>query len=393
MEPARIHELTLRYKSDLLHDTIPWWQTRFIDDEHGGYLTYRDRDAALLSTDKPVWVLGRIVWLWSRLYNTVEPREDWLEVARHGIDFMLAHAFDTDGRMFYMLTQDGRALRKRRYLYTEAFGVIALAEYARAAQSDEMLQRSRGLYRLMLRCARTPGLLPAKVLPQTRPLRGHALPMVLLSISQILREIDPGDSLYDDTIQAALDDILGYFVKPQKRCLLETVLDDGSILDTPEGRTVNPGHAIESAWFMLEEARRRGDRELMGKACQIMEWSLDMGWDPEHGGLLYFVDCDGRQPEPYEHDMKLWWPHTEALYGCLLAHHMTGDPKWAEWYERVHEWTFRHFPDREHGEWFGYLHRDGTLSSTVKGNHWKGPFHLPRAQLYCWKLLEEMGEG
>src|SRR5262249_39100703 len=157
---------------------------------------------------------------------------------------------------------------------------------------------------------------------------------------------------------------------------------DGQMLDTPEGRLVNPGHACETAWFMLAEARQRQDRALIAQACQILEWSLQMGWDRIHGGILYFVDCEGKPPEPYEHDMKLWWPHNEALYACLLALHLTGEPRWLAWYERIHEWTFNHFPDHANGEWFGYLHRDGTVSSTVKGNMWKGPFHLPRMLLY-----------
>ena len=136
-------------------------------------------------------------------------------------------------------------------------------------------------------------------------------------------------------------------MKPEKKCVLETVQGDGSIWDTPTGRTVNPGHAIETSWFLLEEARRRGDSQLLAGALQILEWSLEMGWDPQYGGILYFVDCDGKQPEPYEWDMKLWWPHNEALYATLLAHHLTGDAKWATWYERLHAYTFSHFPDRE----------------------------------------------
>jgi len=390
MHSQRIAELCSLYRDGLLSDTIPWWQNRFIDEEHGGYLTYRDADGSLLSTDKPVWVLGRVVWIWSRLYNTAEKRPDWLDVAQHDADFMLKHAFDTDGRMFYLLTRDGQPLRKRRYLFTEVFGTIALAELARATGSEEKLDRARQLYRLIVECDSTPGRLPPKVMPETRGLRGHALPMVLLATSQIMREADPGEPLYDDVATRAIDDIFNYFVKPEKRCLLETVLADGSILDTPEGRTVNPGHAIESCWFMLAEAQHRGDKELIGRACEVMEWSLRMGWDRRHGGLLYFVDCDGRQAEPYEHDMKLWWPHTEALYACLLAHHLTGDLEWEDWYERLHSYTFSHFPDHDHGEWYGYLHRDGTRSSTVKGNHWKGPFHLPRMQLYGWQLLQQM---
>jgi N-acylglucosamine 2-epimerase len=396
MEPSRTRDLLAVYRRGLLEDVIPWWEARFIDEECGGYLPYRDADGTLLSTDKPVWGLARSVWMWSRLHHAVEARDDWLAVARHGLDFLLAHGFDADGRMFWRLTRDGRPLIQRRYLFTECFGVIALAEFARAAGEEEHLAGARELFRRVLHYHQTLGLLAPKVIPTTRRLKGHAMPMILLNVSQILREIDPENAtLYDDVIGESIQEVLGHFLKPEKRCLLETVLADGSILDTPEGRTVNPGHAIETSWFLMHEARHRGnDRELIAQATRILEWSLEIGWDREFGGILYFVDCDGKPPEPYEHDMKLWWPHTEALYATLLAHHLTGEARWAEWYERLHAYTFAHFPDREHGEWFGYLHRDGTVASPVKGNHWKGPFHLPRMQLLACSLLEEMaGKG
>ncbi len=389
MNCERIDELCKIYREGLLADTIPWWEARFLDEEHGGYLVYRDADGALLSTDKSVWITARIIWMWSRLYNTVEKRPEWLAIARHGMDFLLKHAFDSDGRMFFSLTKEGQPLRKRRYLFSETFGVIALAEYARATDSAEMLDRARDLYRLVLMYHRTPGLLPPKTLPGTRQLRGHGMQMILVPTSQVMREVD-ADPIYDDTITRAMAEIVNDFLKPEKRCLLESILPDGGILDTPEGRTVIPGHAIESSWFIMEEARHRGDQALIEKACQILEWSLEIGWDPEHGGLLYYVDSDGKPAEPYEHELKLWWPHSETLYACLLAYDLTGDTKWADWYERVHAWSFDHFPDKEHGEWFGYLRRDGTVSNPVKGNMWKGPFHLPRAQLNCWKILEEM---
>ena len=153
---------------------------------------------------------------------------------------------------------------------------------------------------------------------------------------------------------------------------------------------MNPGHAIETAWFVMEVARRRNDRKLIDTMAKALVISLERGWDAEFGGLLYFIDVEDK-PSPYlEHEMKLWWPHCEGLYATLLAHHLTGRDEFADWFERIHAWTFGHFPDPEFGEWFGYLRRDGTPSSTLKGNMWKGPFHIPRALLLCHTLLTEM---
>jgi N-acylglucosamine 2-epimerase len=185
-------------------------------------------------------------------------------------------------------------------------------------------------------------------------------------------------------------EVFEHFVRSEDATVRETVSADGSLLDTPEGRVMNPGHAIETAWFMLEIARRRDDRVLLGRALKVLDGSLARGWDAEYGGLFYFIDVAGL-PSPYlEHDMKLWWPHCEALYATLLAHHLTGDEAYADHFQRVHDWTFAHFPDPEHGEWFGYLRRDGSVASTMKGGLWKGPFHIPRAVMLCHQLLERM---
>ena len=93
--------------------------------------------------------------------------------------------------------------------------------------------------------------------------------------------------------------------------------------------------------------------------------------------------------QEYWHDMKFWWPHNETIIATLLAHQLTNEPKYEQWHTMVHDWSYAHFPDEKHGEWFGYLHRDGRLSVRLKGNLWKGPFHLPRMLWYCSNLLLE----
>ena len=387
MDVARANALIDIYRSCLLEDVVPFWEKHSVDKECGGFLTFLDRDGSVYGSDKPVWLQGRIAWLFSKLYNDVEKRSEWLDLAKHGLDFLLKHCFDSDGRMFFLVTRDGQPLRKRRYLFSETFAIMAFAEFAKTSGEDWARQKAAEIYDRTMHYYTTPGLLEPKDVPGTRPSKLHAMPMILLATTQALRQVDDRP-LYEEVIERSLHEVLDHFWKPDLDALLENVGPSGEIIDSPEGRCVNPGHAIETSWFIMEESRYRHDHELLEKALLILECSLERGWDKEYGGLFYFVDLENRPCVQYEWDMKLWWPHTEALYATLLAHAMTGDKKWEVWHRRVHDYAFGHFPDPEFGEWFGYLHRDGSISHSLKGNGWKGPYHLSRALLLCWKLLE-----
>jgi len=389
MTNKRIEELLELYRHTLFDDVIPFWLNNSVDREYGGFLNCLDRDGSVYNTDKAMWIQCRAIWMFAKLYNEVERKPEWLEAARNGYDFIRKHGFDADGRMFFVVTRDGKPLRRSRYLFTETFGVIACAEYSRAACDENALEKARDLYRLIVDMHRNPGRLTPKIIPETRTTRAHGMPMILLATTQELRRVLE-DPLHKEVIDQSLHDVLNFFVKPEEKALFEVVGPNGERLHSPEGRCINPGHAIETSWFMMHESRYRNDPSLLNSALDVLRWSLELGWDKEFGGLLYFVDIEGKPAEQLEWDMKLWWPHTEALYALLLAYYLTGDSFYEEWYGRVHQWSFGHFPDSQYGEWFGYLHRDGSLASQLKGSMWKGPFHLPRALLYGWKLLEEL---
>jgi len=390
MSPDRLNALFAVYRDGLLNDTLPFWIRHAIDRTHGGYITALDRDGSVLQTDKPIWVHGRFAWLLATLYATVERREEWLELSRHGIDFLNRHGFDTDGRMFFSVTRDGRPLRKRRYLFSEAFAVIGLAAYGAASGESRFTTQALDLFRLMLRYHREPGLVEPKVIPATRQMKGLAMPMILIATAQELRKA-VRDPICDAVIDESIREIERDFVKPDFACVLETVGPNGEFFDTFEGRQVCPGHSIEAGWFILEEARVRGGRpDLIALGTRIIDWSMAIGWDATYGGLPYFIDARGLPPTEYSHDLKLWWPHNETIIGTLLAWQMTRDEKYARWHQMVHDWAYAHFPDPEYGEWYGYLHRDGSVSTRLKGNMWKGPFHLPRMQWYCAARIREM---
>jgi len=385
-----LQKLAAFYKNQLLNDTVPFWFPRSIDHKYGGYLLMRDQDGSLIDDDKAVWIQGRAAWLLSTLCNTVEHRQEWLEGAKLGIDFLNKHCFDKDGQMFFHVTRDGSPIRKRRYYFSETFAVIANAAYAKASGDQQAAEKARYLFGKCIEYATTPGLLPAKF-TGTRPSKGIGVPMIMMNTAQQLRETI-GDPRCDGWISTWIEEIRTDFVKDDIRCVMEQVAPDGSVIDHIDGRTLNPGHAIEGAWFILHEAKyRNNDPELIRLGCKMLDYMWERGWDKEHGGILYFRDVYDRPVQEYWQDMKFWWPQNEAIIATLLAYTMTGDEKYARWHQMVHDYAYDKFHDKEKGEWFGYLHRDGTVAQTAKGNLFKGPFHLPRQEWYCARLLQSLG--
>ncbi|MCY3831493.1 MAG: AGE family epimerase/isomerase [Chloroflexi bacterium] len=390
MKRDRLLELREVYRRELFDSVIPFWLKHSLDYQHGGQFNSLDRDGSVFDSDKSMWLQGRALWMFAKLTNEVERRPEWLAAARHIYAFIMRCGFDHDGRMFFAVTADGRPLRKRRYLFTETFAIIGLAEFARATGDADALQRAIDTYRLVVDRLRNPGRLEPKVFPQTRRAKAHNVSMIMLATTQELRLAAPPDPLYPEVIDEALDQILNNFLDEEAEAVFEVLGANNERLDSVDGRRLTPGHALESAAFVLHEASERQDDSLISPALKMIDYSLARGWDAEYGGLLYFVDVEGKPPTRLEWDMKLWWPHAEALYALLLAYHCSGDRKYSRWFERMHEWTFARFPDPEYGGWYGYLRRDGGLSTPLKGGMWKGFFHTPRALWLCWKLLGEM---
>ncbi|MEW4563129.1 AGE family epimerase/isomerase [Bremerella sp. JC770] len=384
MNDDRKTALLQQYRYGLLEDTLPFWLKHSVDEQYGGFITSLDRDGTIIDTDKGVWQQARFTWLLGELYNEVEPRQEWLQLAESGLRFLSEHAFDpVDGRMWFHLTREGQPIRKRRYAFSESFAAIAYGEVAKATGNAQYAEKARELFLRFVQHQ------PEPKFTDVRPTRGIGVPMITINTAQQLRD-SIGLEEANQYIDASIDAIRTFHVKPERECVMETVGLAGEVLDHFDGRMLNPGHAIEGAWFILWEGRLREDPELIRLGCQMLDWMWQRGWDEQFGGILYFTDVDGRPVQEYWHDMKFWWPQNETIIATLLAYHLTGEERYARWHEQIHDWAYAHFPDAQDGEWFGYLHRDGRLSSTLKGNLWKGPFHFPRMQLVCSQVLEVM---
>jgi N-acylglucosamine 2-epimerase len=380
------------YRDILLSDVIPFWLKHGMDQVHGGIITSLDRDGSILDNDKSVWFQGRAGWMFATLYNTVERRPEWLEAARSCIEFSQNHCFSPEGKMYFSVTREGLPLRMRRYVFSESFAAIANAAYAKATGNSRVAEDALQTFATYLRYSFTPGVMTPKFEP-ARPTQGIGAHMIGIVTAQEIRanlgDVTVSGKTCTEWIDSSIETIERLFMKPDLEVLMEVVGPNGEIVDHHDGRTLNPGHAIEAAWFIMHEGNLRGDAKRIRTGLAILDWMWKRGWDDEYGGLFYFRDLKGLPVQEYWHDMKFWWPHNEAIIATLLAFELTGDPKYRAWHKLAHDWSFKHFRDPEFGEWYGYLHRDGSISSRAKGTMYKGPFHLPRMLWYCSASCEK----
>lgn len=377
------------YKKDLTENIMPFWMKYGLDRENGGVYTCVNRDGSLMDTTKSVWFQGRFAFICSFAYNNVEKNQEWLDAAKSTLEFIEKHCFDEQGHMYFSVTAEGKPLRKRRYVFSETFAAIAMSEYALATGDQHWAKRAIQVFEDTQRFLATPGFLPAKFDADVK-LQGHSIVMILINVGSCIRKV-VDDPKLTQQIDESIEKLKKYFIHPEFKCLLETVGENGEFIDTNMTRTINPGHCIETSWFIMEEAKLRGwDKPMLDMALQVFDWSWDWGWDKQYGGIINFRDCKNLPSQDYSQDMKFWWPQCETIIASLYAYLGTGDEKYLYRHERISEWTYAHFPDAEYGEWYGYLHRDGTVAQPAKGNLYKGPFHIPRMMIKGYMLCQEI---
>ena len=380
------------YKDDLTNNILPFWIKYGVDNINGGVYTCLDKDGTLMDTTKSVWVQGRFAFICSYAYNNVEKNPDWLKISKQTIDFIEKYCFDKDCRMYFEVTADGTPLRKRRYIFSESFAAIAMAEYSLASGDKSYAQKALDLFKRMRYFLNTPGILQPKYLPSLQT-QGHSITMIMINVACVIKKVID-DPVLDEQIDESIYAIENYFMHPEFKALLETVGPKGEFIDTINGRLINPGHCIETSWFLMELASlRNNDSALLKPALTILEWSWEWGWDKEYGGIINFKDCKNFPSQDYSQDMKFWWPQNETIIATLYAYKLTKDEKYLKMHRMISDWTYAHFPDHDCGEWYGYLHRDGSVAQPAKGNIFKGPFHVPRMMIKSYMLCDEMLTG
>ena len=377
-----------RYKTELLQNCLPFWLEHSIDSEYGGYFSCLGRDGSVYDTDKFIWLQGREVWLFAMLYNKVEKRQEWLDCAVQGAEFLKKYGHDGNYDFYFSLNRQGRPLVQPYNIFSNTFACMAFAQVAEATGSDEYAEIAKKTFARILDRRDCPKGIWEKSYPGTRPMKGFSLPMIICNMALEIENILGDKALLEETIDTCLHEVLDVFYKPEIGMMVENVSAvDGSMTDCFEGRVINPGHNLEALWFLMNLGIRRGDRQLIERCVDISMNVIDFGWDK---GIFYFMDRKGYPPQQLEWDQKLWWVHIESAIAMIRGYQLTGRKECLKWFIALNEYMWSHFKDQEFPEWFGYLNRRGEVLLPLKGGKWKGCFHVPRGLYQIWQILQEI---
>lgn len=376
------------YKDELLDNILPFWLKHSKDEVNGGYFSCLNREGGVFDTDKFMWLQGREVWCFATMYDKVEKKQQWLEMAVHGAEFMKEHGRDEHGNWYFSLTCDGKPLVQPYNIFSDCFAAMAFGVLDKIVPGKGYGTIALETFDNILRRSSDPKGIYSKEYPGTRPLKGFALPMILCNLALEMEHL-LGEERVNSFIPGVLHEVMNVFYQPSLGLIVESVAPDGTMVDCFEGRLQNPGHAIEAMWFIVDLGNRLEDKDLIQKAVDIAIREIEYGWDSEYGGIFYFMDRKGDPPQQLEWDQKLWWVHAEALVAMAKGYTATGDQRCKQWFEKIHDYTWSHFRDAEYGEWYGYLNRAGEVLLSLKGGKWKGCFHVPRAMFQVFTTLKK----
>lgn len=391
MNPYRNYAKT--YRDELRTNVIPFWLKHAPDGEYGGFFTCLDRDGSVYDTEKHMWMQWRVVWMLSELHRKLEPDPVWLAQARQGFDFLTRYGKAADGSYYFSLGRDGTPFTAPYNIFSECFACMGSAAFFKASGDPQAAEEAKASYRRYIARGADPKGQWEKRLPGAPRWQPLSIPMIRINLSLVMAECLGDAGALEDAAEVARE-VLARFRHPGSGLIFENIPAQGGFdLRSPTGRHLNPGHALESMWFVMLAARRSGQPDLISQAADVILATLESGWDQEHGGLYYFMDAEGRPHPELTWSMKLWWVHCEALIAALMAFQLSGRKEFWVWFEKLHHWTWQHYPDPAYGEWFGYLERNGRPASMLKGGKWKSFFHLPRMLLLCSEMLGELASG
>lgn len=386
-------ELERELKDNILH----YWMTRTVDEKNGGFIgrigddRQPDYEAA-----KSLVLNTRILWTFSAAYRVFKD-DRYLAVAERAYGYVTDKFADREyGGFYWMVDAQGSPLEDKKQVYGQAFAIYALSEFYRAARRKEALDKAIETYRLLERHSYDPanrGYIEAHArdwsetdrltlgggdMNERKSMNTH---LHVLEAYTNLYRVWPTEEL-NKTHKELIEVMLDRIVDPET-AHFKLFFDDEW---NSKSDLISYGHDIEGSWLLTEAAELCGDEALLKwtkeTAIRMAEATLNEGVDAD-GGLLNEANAAGLIDTN-----KDWWPQAEAVVGFYNAYQLSGEDKYLDAARRSWSFIDRCIIDKEDGEWFWSVDRDGRpTGGHGKVNAWKCPYHNGRA---CFEMMERL---
>ena len=406
---ARCENLLREVQHHLHNELLPFWLTHGVDEEYGGFLTYLDKDGnATGETVKTLVCQTRMIFSASSAHRAGFGDGKFLEIARHGVDFLLDHFWDDQyGGWFWTCDREGTPINTSKLGYGHSFGVYSLSEYAMASGDPRGFEYAIKTYEVLQtlaadNCHGGYYEFCERDWAKKRPggyggdRKSFDIHMHLMEAFTNLYE-GTGARAYKDHTSEVIDLLFKRIIHPGfgtgiaqfaldwtplRAIIFKDVWGADRDVDDEEGRPINNtsfGHNVEFAWLLNHTINILGlDQEPhLDGMRKLYDHCLAYGIDWDRGGVY----CEGPHDGPARERNKEFWQQAECLVGMLDAYILFQDKKYLDGYENIHRFVMDHVVNHDVGEWYPLFDENNSRLWDYMGHAWKINYHTVRAMI------------
>lgn len=384
--------------TELRKAILPYWMTRMVDHEYGGFYGQIDGNSQLhTSAPKGSVLNARILWTFSAAYNRFREKQ-YLDIADRAYNYCINHFINNKNKgVYWLLDRNGQPLETKNQIYALGFMIYGLSEYYMTTRNEEALGHAKMLFNSIEKYSFDPDLngyfeafdenwviledlrLSDKDANEKKTMNTHL--HILEAYTNLFR------IWKDEKLKSQLRNLIEVFIGKiidQETWHFQLFFDSDWI---PRDSEISFGHDIEGSWLIQEAAEVLGDKDLIDEtretAIKMVDAVSSQGFDHD-GGLFNDQKADGSIDTD-----KHWWPQAEAMVGLVNASQVSKDREYLD--KAMHTWLFikNNIIDWKEGEWFFRVNKSGIpYMEEDKAGIWKCPYHNSRA---CLEILNRLG--
>jgi mannobiose 2-epimerase len=403
------------------NELLPFWTQRTIDQINGGFITHFDEYGVDTGEDeKSLIAQTRSIFTYSQAYRHGFGGPIMLEMAKNGVKFLLEKMWDKEHGGFYWMTdRAGNPTNKQKIGYGHSFVIYSLSEYFIASGDPKGLEYAEKVFDLLQKHAVDTNyggyweffaedwtlMGPGAPGGERKTLDVH---MHLMEAFTTLFEAS-GKSLHRRKLEEVIEILIHKIMHPVTGTGIPQFWADWSVAPQIKFDVVwgwdrfadggqkasstdntSYGHNAEFGWLLMHAIKIGGfDLEKYRPNLEkVFYHALDHGIDWEYGGV-YVEGSHTGEASDYE---KEFWQQAEMLIGMLDAYQLTQDERFLEAHKQVHRFVFDKMINRNTGEWWPLMTREGEPIWRHMAHNWKINYHNVRSMILSYEKLGEISK-